>query len=50
MVICPIALAVGCKRCPALSACPLKRSLGDFKDPPPADPARRADTAKRSSN
>lgn len=49
MVICPIALAVGCNKCPALKACPVKRSLGDFKDPPPATSAKRADAAKRSS-
>lgn len=40
MVICPIALAVGCNKCPAVSVCPLKSSLGDYK--PPADPARPA--------
>ena len=29
MVLCPIALAVGCKRCPAFSVCPLKTVIGD---------------------
>jgi hypothetical protein len=29
MTLCPIALAVGCKKCPAFSICPLKTSLGD---------------------
>lgn len=29
MTLCPIALAVGCARCPALSICPLKTVLGD---------------------
>ena len=29
MTLCPIALAVGCQKCPALKICPLKRVLGD---------------------
>ena len=36
MVICPIALAVGCNKCPAVSVCPLKTTLGDYKAAPPA--------------
>jgi hypothetical protein len=46
MTVCPIALAVGCKKCPAFSVCPLKTVLGDqakaggaSKPPPP--PARK---------
>ncbi len=31
MTVCPIAIAVGCKKCPAFSVCPVKSSLGDFK-------------------
>ena len=31
MTLCPIALAVGCKKCPAFSVCPLKSVIGDFK-------------------
>ncbi len=34
MVICPIAIAVGCKKCPAFSVCPLKSVIGDQKAPP----------------
>jgi hypothetical protein len=29
MTLCPIALAVGCAKCPAFSVCPLKTTLGD---------------------
>lgn len=29
MTICPIAVAVGCQKCPALKICPLKSVLGD---------------------
>ena len=29
MTVCPIALVVGCKKCPAFSVCPLKGVIGD---------------------
>lgn len=29
MTLCPIALAVGCKKCPVFSMCPLTKVLGD---------------------
>lgn len=29
MTLCPVALAVGCKKCPAFSFCPLKTAIGD---------------------
>ncbi len=32
MTLCPIALAVGCKKCPAFSFCPLKTVVGDAKE------------------
>ena len=31
MTLCPIALTVGCKKCPAFSACPLKGVIGDYR-------------------
>ena len=31
MTLCPIAIAVSCKKCPAFSVCPLKSSIGDYK-------------------
>ena len=31
MTVCPIALVVGCKKCPAFKACPLKGVLGDYR-------------------
>jgi hypothetical protein len=31
MTLCPIALAVGCKKCPAFAVCPLKGVIGDYK-------------------
>ena len=35
MTICPIALAVGCKKCPAFSFCPLTTVLGDQQEEEP---------------
>jgi hypothetical protein len=29
MTICPIAIASGCKKCPAFGFCPLKTVIGD---------------------
>jgi hypothetical protein len=40
MTICPIAIAVGCKKCPAFSVCPLKSVIGDHK--PGGDAADKA--------
>jgi len=32
MTLCPIAIAVGCKKCPAFGICPLKVVLGDLRE------------------
>ncbi|HUL64770.1 MAG TPA: hypothetical protein VLW55_09155 [Burkholderiaceae bacterium] len=37
MTLCPIAIAAGCKKCPAFSVCPLKGVLGDYKKEDAAD-------------
>ena len=29
MTLCPIAIAAGCRKCPAFSICPLKGVIGD---------------------
>lgn len=31
MTLCPIALAVGCKKCPLLKVCPVKETIGNYK-------------------
>ena len=42
MTLCPIALAVTCKKCPVFSVCPLKGVIGDFKkDAQPQDPPKK---------
>jgi hypothetical protein len=50
MTLCPIALAVGCAKCPAFKICPLTTVLGDVPkaaDIPPSKPvAAHAPKAK----
>ena len=31
MVLCPVAIAVGCKKCPIFKVCPVKGIIGDYK-------------------
>jgi len=57
MVICPVALAVGCVKCPIFKVCPVKSVIGDYKKPvevvakPPAAasarPVRKAQAKKK---
>jgi hypothetical protein len=51
MTVCPIAIAVGCRKCPAFSVCPLKSTLGDFKkgDSAAAKPPPAQGSAKKKS-
>lgn len=42
MVVCPIAIAVGCRKCPIVAICPVKKLIGDYKpDEPSKDVPRR---------
>jgi hypothetical protein len=41
MTVCPVALAVGCRKCPVFSVCPLKSVIGDQ----PKDGAKPASQA-----
>lgn len=43
MTLCPIAIMTGCAKCPAVSACPLKSVLGDYKKPDETQSGRGAD-------
>jgi len=45
MTLCPIAIAVGCKKCPAFAFCPLKSVIGDYKKP--HETPQQTDKAKR---
>jgi len=42
MTLCPVALAIGCKKCPIVRLCPVKGLIGDYKPEKTAKgPARR---------
>jgi hypothetical protein len=45
MTICPVALAVGCKKCPIFKVCPAKTTLGDYR-PNEEPPAGKAGSGK----
>ena len=46
MTLCPIALAVGCKQCPAFTVCPLKSVIGDYRKPDEAQTKQDAGKAQ----
>ena len=46
MTLCPIALAVGCKKCPAFSVCPLKSVIGDYKKPEETQDSQQTEKPK----
>jgi hypothetical protein len=47
MVLCPVAIAVGCKKCPIFSVCPVKSVIGDYK--PDEKDIKRGTTSPRKS-
>ena len=47
MTLCPIAIAVGCKKCPAFSVCPLKGTIGDYKKEEPAAAPEAKSSARK---
>ena len=46
MTLCPIAIAAGCKKCPAVSFCPLKSVIGDYEKPQAPQGKQGADNAQ----
>ena len=50
MTICPIALAVGCKKCPLFKICPAKGLVGDYKPEEEASTDESTETASSESN
>lgn len=50
MTLCPVALAVGCKKCPIFAVCPVKGIIGDYhkedEAPPKSAPVRAKGTTK----
>jgi hypothetical protein len=47
MTLCPIALVVGCRKCPAFSACPLKGVIGDYRKQEEMQIKQQADDDKK---
>jgi len=47
MTLCPIALVVGCKKCPAFSVCPVKGVIGDYRKEEETQTKQQADQVKR---
>lgn len=50
MTLCPVALAVGCRKCPIFSVCPAKSLIGDqpkAADAPKPEPKRKSGSKKR---
>jgi hypothetical protein len=53
MTICPIAIAIGCKKCPIFKICPVKSLIGDVPKAAEAKPvakpvAKRAPARKKT--
>ncbi len=38
MKICPVAIAVGCRKCPVFTVCPAKGIIGDYRPEEKAPP------------
>jgi hypothetical protein len=47
MTLCPVAIAVGCKKCPVFKVCPAKTTLGDYR---PADESRSQKPEQKKSS
>ena len=46
MTLCPVALAVGCRKCPIFNVCPAKGIIGDYKPDEPAPAAKQKAAGK----
>ena len=49
MTLCPIAIAVGCKKCPIFAVCPVKGIIGDYKPGVGADKTPQTRPTKSGS-
>lgn len=50
MTLCPIALAIGCRKCAIVSVCPVKSVIGDYKPEKAAGSARRRGKGSQARN
>ncbi len=49
MTICPVAIAVGCKKCPIFKVCPVKGVIGDYKPEVKIPPKATAKSARKAA-
>jgi hypothetical protein len=49
MTICPVAIAVGCRKCPIFAVCPVKGIIGDQASAAESEPPAKRKTSKRKS-
>ena len=47
MTLCPVAIAVGCKKCPIFKVCPVKGVIGDYKPEEKTAPKSAAKSAPK---
>jgi len=47
MTLCPVALAVGCRRCALFAVCPLKGVIGDYRKEDAKSDTPKAKSSKR---
>ena len=48
MVVCPVAIAIGCRKCPIVNICPAKTLIGDYQ-PPDVDATQPLPAARKPS-
>lgn len=46
MTLCPIAIAITCRKCPIVKVCPVKTVIGDYAETKVAKPAATRSKAK----
>jgi len=49
MTLCPIAIVVGCKKCPVFKICPVKGVIGDKPPAPPVQAKPKTPAKSRSA-
>jgi len=47
VTLCPVAIAVGCRKCPVFGVCPVKAIIGDYKKEQDAKSGPRAPKTRR---
>jgi hypothetical protein len=48
MTLCPVALAIGCRKCPVFSICPVKTVIGDQPSAPEPKEAKPQAAEKKA--